>query len=412
MLKKNTKIRRGARFWALLLLCLLGSNGDLFAQSATEVRAVRVGMLAGRHDIRQLKILTSEGRVPLFSSGNGKPFTIFSESSKQIFLQFYRSPEIEPYNPNRVIIKFYETERALISALILEEVDFAELENEESALEVQETNRHFRPVPLLQTPNKVKMLCYNNRLPILQSRRVRRAFSYAIHHNHIIKKILGNKANLARGPFDSDSPLYNSQLESYKYNPKKAIFLLEQAGWKDSDKDGIRDKNGIPLRLTMYYPKGVRIDEQVAREIKINLLNINVDIQPKPLPMHEINDRLVSRDFEIVLMDYIFENNVESLAEFFSASGEKNYMGYKNQTFDNYLKFYYEDDNKNRRKTLIKSMQKIVNEDQPVTFLYFKWLTHYLVNVNKFEHFLDTESKEKTGAILPFEQWVIKELRP
>jgi len=402
---------RHVRLAVFVLCCLPAHLSGLHAQAENALRSVRVGVLTGRTDVRQLKILTSEGWISVNGSGNGRPFTVYHNSSDEIVVQFKRSAALQWKNPSRVIIRFYETERALISGLILEEVDFAELENEASALEVQRSNDHFRPVPLLQTPNKVKLLCYNNRDPILRSRRVRRALSYAINHGKIIKKVLGGKANLARGPFDNDSDLYNSQLESYRYNPRKAIQLLEDIGWRDTDEDGIRDKNGTPLRVTLFYQKGVRIDEQIVREIKINLLNVNVDVQPKPLKKAQMEDRLAGHDFEIVLMDHTFENRVESLAEFFGIGAPKNYMGYRNQTFESYLKFYYGDSHKNKRKTLIKSMQRLINDDQPVTFLYFKWVTHFLVNVHKFENFRDIHSKQKRGDILPFEQWIIKELR-
>ncbi len=395
---------------SILILAQLWSGAH--AQNAVDLRTVKIGVLVGRTDPNQFKLLTNEGLVPVLDAAKGKAFAIFSQSPKEIVLQYYKSPDIRRYNPNRVIIRFYETERALISALILEEVDYAELKNEASAREVQQANNHFRPLPLLSVPNTVKMLCYNIRNSILKSRNVRVAFSYAIRHNQIIKKILGAKANLAKGPLDNDSDFYNPQMTSFKYNPKRAIQLLQETGWKDSDGDGILEKNGHPLKLTLYYQKGVRIDEQVAREIKINLLKINVDIQPKPLTKHEINRHLVQGDFEIVLMEHTFTDDVQSIADFFSSTGTLNYMWYRNRTFENYLRFYYEDENKSKRKTLIKSMQKVVNTDQPVTFLYFKWVTHHLVNVNKFEHYRDTQSKNRKGQLLPFEQWIVKKLKP
>ena len=382
------------------------------AQNVVDLRTLKIGVLVGRTDPKELKLLTNEGLVPVLGTSKSKAFAVFSQSPQKIVLQYYKSPDIRFYNPNRVVIRFYETERALISALILEEVDYAELKNEASALEVQQANNHFRPVPLLPAPNTVKMLCYNTGNTILKSRNVRVAFSYAIRHNQIIKKILGGKANFAKGPLDNDSDFYNPQMTSFKYNPKRAILLLQEIGWKDTDGDGILEKDGHPLKLTLFYQKGVRIDEQIAREIKINLLKINVDIQPKPLTRHEINRHLAQGDFEIVLMGHTFTEDVQSIADFFSSSGALNYMGYRNRTFENYLRFYYEDENKSKRKTLIKSMQKVVNADQPVTFLYFKWLTHHLVNINKFEHYLDTQSKNRKGQLLPFEQWIVKKLKP
>lgn len=391
-------------------VCLAGIlQSNVFSQQANHrsSRELVIGDLVGRTDVRNLEILTRQGYLPVSSSGNGKPFKVVTFSPNNIILEFYRYSDATVSNPNQVRYQFYESERALISALILEEVDMAELENEDSALEVQKSNNHLLPLPVPMQANTVKLIFYNNRHEILKLRSVRVALSYAINHEYIIRRILGDKANIARGPFDNDSPLYNSGMEAYKYNPKKAIQLLQDVGWIDRDGDGILDKGGAPLQLTLYYPKGLRIDEAISRHIKINLIKIGIDVKPRPLTKSNINDALASGNFEAVLTEHTFDNGLHSIEEVFSADGEENYMGYRNNTLENYLKFYYANENPDKRRTLIKSMQSVINLDQPVTFLYFKWLTHYLVNVEKFDNYRETEG-EARGRLKPFEEWIIK----
>lgn len=370
-------------------------------------RSIIIGDLVGRTDVRELSIPTRIGTILISGSGNGRPFEVVNSTPQMLELQYHATFPLDQNNPNRIVYKFYETERALISALILEEVDFAVLENEVSASEVSQSNPHFLAYPFSMTPNTVKLVIYNHRNPILKSAKVRMALSYAMNHEHIVKKIiLGGKADIARGPFDEKSPLYNPGMESYKFNPKIAIALLLEAGWSDSDGDGILDRGGEPFRINMSYQKGLSIDEGISRQIKINLIKIGVDVTPRPLPKSRINDQLASGDFDAVLMDYTFEDNIESLQAFFAAEGEKNYMGFRNSTLENYLKFYYEVNDPSRKETLIKSMQGVINREQPVTFLYFKWLTHYMINVNKFDNFRDV--RDARGRLRPFDEWIIK----
>ncbi|MFQ6113468.1 MAG: ABC transporter substrate-binding protein [bacterium] len=357
----------------------------------------------GRTDVREVKILTSQGYVPLLSVGNEKPFELIKNTPRQLVLQYHLTDSFESNNPNQIVYQFYESERALISALILDEVDFAILENEASALEVRKSNAHFLPLPRQMEPNTVKMICYNNRNDFLKSRKVRQALSYAINRDKIIKRLLGGKAYAAKGPFDSDSPLYTSGLESYSYDPKKAIRLLFEVGIVDSDRDGILDKSGKPLRFSLFYQKGLILDEAISRLIKIDLIKIGVDVNPKPLTKKEINDNLRSGTFEAVLMDHTFENNVQSLEDFFSADGSMNYPGYRSSIFETRSRFYHQTENPGTRKTLIKSMQIVVNEDQPVNFLYFKWNTHYMINIRKLDNYRDSQ-----GNIRPYEEWIIK----
>ena len=394
--------------WLPAGLIYLFQIHNLLAQSANHLasRQIVIGDLIGRTDIRELRILTKHGPVAVLGAGNDRPFEIVNLTPQTIELQFHAAYDLEENNPNKIAFKFYETERALISALILEEVDFTVLENEVSAAEVSQANSHFLPYPLSMESNTVKLIIYNHRNPILKPTKVRVALSYAINHETIVKNIiLGGKADIARGPFDEKSPLYNPGMESYKFNPKMAIQLLAESGWNDSDGDGILDKGGTPFRIHLLYQKGVIIDEAISRQIKINLIKIGVDVTPRPLTKIKINDQLGASEFDAVLIDYTFENNLQSLVEFFSANGAKNYMGFRNNTLENYVKFYHEVQDPAKQATLIKSMQGVINREQPVTFLYFKWLTHYLVNVNKFDNFRDGSAR---GRIRPFEEWIIK----
>ena len=391
-------------FWTLFITWNLSflNITDLFAQQNN--RVLVIGELSGRVDKRSWKIQTKQGLLPVFGTGNGRPFRAFERSSNEVVIRFFNSSEL--FNPNTIVFRFYETERALISALILDKIDTAILESEVSALEVKKSNNHFSPAPVRPDSNTVKLIFYNHRSLALKSKKVRRALSFAINHDRIIKKIIFNgKATLARGPFDDDSPLFNQGMKSYKYNPKRAVQLLQEAGWRDSNGDGILDRAGQPLTLNFYYSKGLRLDELISRQIKIDLLKVGVEVNPRPLTKSKIIDNLASGDFDAILIDYTFENEIESLEKVFSTSGAKNYMRYTSKIFENRLKFYYETDDPSVKKTLIKSLQEVINKDQPATFLYFKWLTHHVVNLEKLRNYRDLQ-----GNIRPFEEWIIRDL--
>ncbi|OQY27667.1 MAG: peptide ABC transporter substrate-binding protein, partial [Anaerolineaceae bacterium 4572_5.1] len=77
--------------------------------------------------------------------------------------------------------------------------------------------------------------------PFLSDKRVRQAINYAVDRDAI--------AQLSGLAFPTSNNLvspaiYDSPNTSYEYNPEKAAALLDEAGWIDSDNDGIRDKDG------------------------------------------------------------------------------------------------------------------------------------------------------------------------
>lgn len=403
MLRKNN-LSAVCFLWASFISQL--SMNVAFAQrNPQNERVLIVGELTGRVDFRDWKIPSRQGSVQVFGAGNGRPFSVLQRSSNEVVLNFSNSVKPKPFNPNTIVFRIYETERALISALILDEIDTATFESETSALEVKKSNTHFTTIPVRPDSNTVKLIFYNHRNSILSLRKVRMALAFAINHGRLIKDLFRERATLARGPFDDSSPLYNPGMETYKYNPKRSVLLLKELGWRDTDGDGILDKAGRPFSLNFYYPKGLRLDETISRRIKIDLLKIGVEVNPKAMSKRKIFDRLSSHEFDAVLMNYTFRDGIQSLEDVFSADGPRNYMGYYSKTFEDRLKFYYETNDPEVKKTLIKSLQKVINQDQPVTFLYFKWLTHHLVNFEKLRNFRDLQ-----GNFRPFEEWIIRDL--
>lgn len=81
--------------------------------------------------------------------------------------------------------------------------------------------------------------------------RVRQALNYAIDKNLLIKEIYDNRAVALPGALSPYNNYVNKSLEPYPYDLDKAQQLLAEAGWSDSNNDGILDKDGQPLSFTI-----------------------------------------------------------------------------------------------------------------------------------------------------------------
>lgn len=80
---------------------------------------------------------------------------------------------------------------------------------------------------------------------------IRRACSYAIDRNAMVQSVVDGYGEALYTLFEGTS--YGVEGISYKDNDKeKAIQILEEAGWIDSDGDGIREKNGVKAEFTLY----------------------------------------------------------------------------------------------------------------------------------------------------------------
>lgn len=74
---------------------------------------------------------------------------------------------------------------------------------------------------------------------------------------------------------------YNSELERYPYDPEGAMQILEDAGWIDSDGDGFREKDGVPLAFTLKYSNILKHFETTAlvAQDQLTQIGFQVDLQ-------------------------------------------------------------------------------------------------------------------------------------
>src|ERR1019366_6302242 len=122
----------------------------------------------------------------------------------------------------------------------------------------------------------------NNRNDKLSDVKVRRALAYCVDVDKIIEKIAYGMAKRVTGPTSPSKPYYNNDLKPIPFDIAKAGQLLDEAGWKDSDGDGIRDKviNGqkVKLSLEVKYPSGNDVVEKIITLFAENCKKAGVEI--------------------------------------------------------------------------------------------------------------------------------------
>jgi len=147
----------------------------------------------------------------------------------------------------RIEYRIVESDSTLLTLVKTHEIDFyyRAAENQAPSL------RGIPGTRLIATPlTRFADLGFNAANPALADVRVRRALAYAIDRRALIKKVTHGVAM----PGDSNQPpffwAYDPNVARYPYDPRRAAALLDQAGWR-AGPDGVRMKNGLPLRLEL-----------------------------------------------------------------------------------------------------------------------------------------------------------------
>ncbi|HEY72923.1 MAG TPA: ABC transporter substrate-binding protein [Thermoflexia bacterium] len=115
-----------------------------------------------------------------------------------------------------------------------------------------ETNDDFR-VEAVAPPGVPLMFLLNTTRAPLDDISVRQALLYATDRSAIASAVFHDTSPAAYGPLTAGTLGYDPAVQGYyAHDPARAAALLEEAGWTDSDGDGLRDREGEPLMLDLY----------------------------------------------------------------------------------------------------------------------------------------------------------------
>jgi peptide/nickel transport system substrate-binding protein len=136
----------------------------------------------------------------------------------------------------------------------------------------------FAVMPIAIPGQSLQMFINTQRFPT-DDLNVRRAILYASDRPTIVKTIFNGFSPAAWGPLSSGTLGFDESLVgTYAFDLSRAEQLLTDAGWVDQDGDGIREKDGQPLRLDGYLMTWGSLPE-VGALLQAQLREAGIDLQ-------------------------------------------------------------------------------------------------------------------------------------
>lgn len=165
-------------------------------------------------------------------------------------------------------------------------------------------------VQLDYQPNPIwEHIDFNLDTQVLQDIRVRRAIALGTDRPAMVKAIYGDTIPVLESWILPEqfgaAPL--DQLTRYAYDPEKAKELLEEAGYTDSDEDGIRSSSTLSLTLRLVTSEGA-VRQAVADMFAKDMAAIGVQVEIAALPTNEMfaaDGPLFTRGFDLALYAWI-----------------------------------------------------------------------------------------------------------
>lgn len=218
---------------------------------------------------------------------------------------------------------------------------------------------------------------FNLSKPNLQDVRVRKALAHIVDYDHFIKNIRANLAVRIVGPILPAKRYYAKDLTPYDFNIQKAKDLLAQAGWTDSNGDGVVDKtiNGVNTKLVIeVLVPPIRTNQQYAESVTETARQAGIEIKTVTADINDISPKTKSGDFETAFLSAALFPGLSELSQryhskYLAPKGD-NRSRYINPKFDALLEQIASETDDAKRDVMYIEAQKILAEDLPEVFLF------------------------------------------
>jgi len=285
----------------------------------------------------------------------------------------------QPYIDQRTLRVFNNTDAALV-ALKAGQIDMMSLTPIQHLKQTSGARFDKQFAKHLYFAPSYVYIGWNNVHPLFHDIRVRQAMTYLTNRQQMVKTILFELGEVVDGPIYLFRPEYDKTLLSHPYDPQKALQLLGEAGWKDTDGDGILDKmidgQKVPFRFEIKFNSGNEIRKSVALTLQDELKKHGIDANVRQLDWTIYLDEIRHHKFDAIILGWAMSAiEPDDYQVWHSSQADNkgsNHISYKNARVDSILEEYRRTFDPQKRIEQYREFQQILNQEQPYTFLFIQ----------------------------------------
>jgi peptide/nickel transport system substrate-binding protein len=285
--------------------------------------------------------------------------------------------------PEKIIFKMIVDESALKIETNNQAIDVTTFISTKALLELEKNpefvkNYHFGYLPAY---NSTYLMMNNqpdgtNHKKLFNDKKVRLAMAYATPVEDVIKIVYFGKGDRLVGPMHPQKRGFNKNLPPIPLDLNKAGALLDEAGWKDTDNDGIRDKmvggKKEKFEFKLMYPSDSPVAKDIADLVIETMKKAGINPIPDGLPMGELVPKATSHDFDMTFFAFgqsALPDDFEQLwgTQSWTSNGS-NISGFGNAQSDALIDSIKTELDWNKRIPMMHRFQKLLYDEQPVIF--------------------------------------------
>lgn len=220
--------------------------------------------------------------------------------------------------------------------------------------------------------NTYTWIGWNERRPVFADARVRRALAHLYPRAQVAKVVDLGLEPVTTCPYSASSASCDPSVAPIATDPKRAKALLDEAGWKDTNGDGVRDKDGAPLRFTFLTTTYSVKMGKLLPMFQEALREAGVEADIERIDPGAYSSRVRSRDFDVIAMSWSTTDAVQDLFQIFHSSQAEvgsNSVGYSSPEVDALLEQIRTEFDPKVRAGLERQVHRRLHDHQVYLFL-------------------------------------------
>ncbi len=214
---------------------------------------------------------------------------------------------------------------------------------------------------------------YNLRNPLFADRRVRKALGMAIDTEKIIKFVLYGEGERVNGPYPKVSDWYDPDVAPIPYDPKGALKILEEVGWK-KNADGFLEKDGKVFEFNLITNSGNAVRKNILAIAQNSWRKIGIKCNTQFFEWAVfLTDFVNKAKFDALVLGWSMGYDPDLFQLWHSSQTgpqQLNFVGYKNPEADALILRIRKEYDRNVQIRLARKLHRLIARDQPYTFLY------------------------------------------
>lgn len=264
--------------------------------------------------------------------------------------------------------RFFADQRTAANVLLAGELDIVSV-TPDVYVEVLGSDRARHIEGLVYSRLSIWHLRWNLGRPYFDDARVRRALVHALDRKQFSELMQEGMAVVASTSYHPDSPWADPQIRPLEFDPDEARRLLDASGWRDHDGDGVRERNGVPMRFELMIVASTQpLVDHTAAWAQQAWAEIGVDARIEKIEWGLYRERRGAGQFDAMLGSVSTTASPDQWDLYHSAAreGGYNFGGLADPQLDEWLDLGRRTFDPDERREIYLRVQRRLHELQPI----------------------------------------------